>query len=104
VSVDHNVFEFAPADIGRKCTVRRLCGFQGLFSQFGSFPSWSPYKARSVENHITFSQHNHFAANTYHGPWRFMAHELGNVVSWAKWQASPYRQDAGSTLSRRAAG
>lgn len=104
VSVNHNVFEFAPASIGRQCTVRRLCGFQGLFSQFGSFPSWSPYKARSVENHITFSQHNHFAANTYHGPWRFMARELGNVVSWAKWQASPYHQDAGSTLSRAAAG
>jgi len=100
VSVNHNVFNFTPANIGPECTVARLCGFQGLFSQYGSYPSWSPYKGTAVENHITFSQHNNFAANTYNGPWRFMVHELGNRVSWATWQGSRYHQDVGSVLNK----
>jgi hypothetical protein len=100
VSVDHNVFDFSPAEVGSSCTVAHGCGFQGLFSEFGSFPSWSPYKGTMVENHITFDQDNHFASNIYNGPWRFMAHEQGNEVSWAMWQGSPFHQDAGSTLNQ----
>ncbi len=98
VLIDHNVFAFNPAHIGPSCTPARTCGFQGMFSQYGTSPDWSPYKGRVVENHITFAQNNHFADNTYRGPWRFIVHAQGNVVSWAKWRASPYHQDAGSTL------
>jgi hypothetical protein len=99
VSVDHNVFDFSPAAIGPSCSETRQCGFQGVFSEYGNYPSWSPYQGRTVENAITFHQSNHFAANTYSGPWLFMARELGNVVTWSDWQGGPYHQDAGSTLA-----
>jgi hypothetical protein len=104
VSVDHNVFDFSPAAIGAKCTARQMCGFQGVFSEYGTYPSWSPYKADSVENHITFNQHNHFTSNTYNGPWRFMIHELGNSVSWATWRGARYHQDGASALDRQSTG
>ncbi len=79
------------------------CGIQGIFSQFGSYPSWSPYRGFVAENHIMFDQNNHFSANIYKGPWRFMAHEQGNVVPWVLWQGSPYDQDGNSTTNTRGA-
>jgi hypothetical protein len=39
-------------------------------------------------------------SNTYDGPWRFVAHEQGNVVGWSAWRGSPYNQDRGSVLKR----
>lgn len=97
VLVSGNNFTFDPAKIGPDCTPAKYCGFNGIFSEWGSDPSWSPYQAISVENHITFDQNNHFRSNAYNGPWRFMVHEQGNVVSWAAWRARPYDQDRGST-------
>jgi hypothetical protein len=99
VLVAHNVFDFNPAEIGRSCTALNSCGFQGLFSQYGSYPSWSPYKGTVVEKHITFDQNNRFVANTYNGPWRFMVHAQGNTVPWPTWRAQPYGQDSGSTMN-----
>jgi parallel beta helix pectate lyase-like protein len=101
VLIDHNVFDFDPRDVGPSCTVRTQCGFQGLFSQYGSYPSWSPYKGTVVENHITFEQNNHFMSNTYTGPWRFMVRAQGHTVNWTTWQGRPYNQDAGSTMNPR---
>jgi hypothetical protein len=98
VSVTKNQFSFVPAQIGSDCTLKRGCGVMGLFSEWGSYPSWSPYLRKSVEYHITFDQGNHFAGNTYTGPWRFMALEQNDVVSWTAWQRH-FGQDAGSTLS-----
>jgi hypothetical protein len=100
VLVSGNYFSFSPADIGPDCTAANFCGFNGVFSQDGTDPSWSPYHGSVVEDHITFSQGNHFRSNTYRGPWRFVAHDQGNVVSWAAWRGGPYHQDQGSTLSR----
>ena len=102
VTVDHNNFDFSPASIGPSCTASKECGFQGVFSEYGTFPSWSPYTGTSVENHITFSQDNHFTDNVYRGPWRFMMHAQDNVVSWVTWRSGPYRQDAGSTVDSQA--
>lgn len=99
VLVRHNVFSFKPAQVGSACTVRNECGFQGLFSEYGTYPSWSPYQENVVPNHITFDQNNHFSANIYHGPWRFMVRDQGTVVDWQQWQATPYNQDQGSTLN-----
>jgi Right handed beta helix region len=97
VVVRGNYFNFHPANIGPKCTVANYCGFNGIFSEWGS---WQPYKGAIVENHITFDQNNHFMSNTYDGPWRFVAHEQGNVVGWSGWRGSPYNQDRGSVLKR----
>ncbi len=86
ISLTGNLFRFEPAKIGQSCTTAKGCGFIGLFSEWGTDPSWSPYKGKSVEYHITFGQHNHFAANTYQGPWHFMALEQNQVVSWQTWR------------------
>ena len=98
ILVNRNVFDFAPTDIGASCTRVNYCGLQGLFSEYGTYPSWSPYKGTIVENHITFNQNNRFASNTYNGPWRFVIHDQGNVVNWAVWRGRPYSQDVGSTF------
>ncbi|MEP9381745.1 right-handed parallel beta-helix repeat-containing protein [Nocardioides sp. KR10-350] len=82
------------------CTTRSLCGINGVFSQWGTYPAWSPFKGDIVEDAITFKQGNRFTRNAYVGPWRFMAHELGQQVSWAQWRAAPYGQDSGSSLKR----
>jgi hypothetical protein len=97
VLVTDNTFNFGPATAGASCTAAIGCGFNGLFSQYGTFPSWSPYQATVVEQHIMQGQNNHFSVNTYTGPWQFMAGELGTIVSWGQWLAS-YGQDVGSLL------
>jgi hypothetical protein len=99
VLIQHNEFDFSPSSLGPSCTVAHECGFQGLFSEYGTYPPWSPFKGTVVESHITFGQDNHFAGNIYNGPWRFMALEQGKVANWATWHGSPYRQDAGSTMN-----
>jgi Right handed beta helix region len=98
VVVSGNDFAFDPASIGPDCTPAKYCGFNGIFSQWGS---WSPYHGTVVENHITFDQNNHFKSNTYSGPWQFVVREQGNAVSWETWRGSPYQQDAGSTMNGR---
>jgi hypothetical protein len=69
-----------------------------LFSNWGSYPSWSPYQGDVVEQAITFSQANVFSGNTYTGPWQFMAHDQGVTLTPAQWQAAPYTQDANSSF------
>jgi len=94
--VTGNLFDFAPGNIGATCTTGNYCGFNGVFSQFGSI---YPFQGTTVENNITFHQGNLFSGNTYCGPWQFDALVQGNVDSWATWQGSPYSQDAGSSIN-----
>ena len=96
VLVSRNIFTFDPAHIGPECTPANYCGFNGIFSQWGS---WSPYHGTSVENHITFDQNNHFASNVYRGPWQFMAQEQGQRWAGQRGEENPYQQDAGSTMN-----
>lgn len=95
--VTNNVFEFDPARIGARCTADNKCGYVGLFSNWGTYPPWSPYHGDVVEDNITFHQDNRWMRNTYVGPWRYMVHELGKRVSWRTWRSSPYGQDVEST-------
>jgi Right handed beta helix region len=97
VDVTGNQFSFDPAAIGPDCTAARGCGYVGVFSEYGSNPSWSPYQGTAVEYHITFGQHNHFTDNVYDGPWRFMVLADGESVSWSQWRTR-YGEDAGSDL------
>lgn len=96
VLVRGNIFTFDPARIGPDCTPVNYCGFNGIFSQWGS---WQPYYGTVVENHITFNQNNHFTSNVYAGPWQFVVQQQGNAVSWATWRGDPYNQDVGSTMT-----
>ncbi len=99
VVVERNEFTLDPAKVA-KCAPSKGCGFNGVFSNYGTFPEWSPFKAYVVADDITFKQNNIWRNNAYRGPWSFMTRTAGEVVSWADWQAEPYRQDSGSTLTR----
>jgi Right handed beta helix region len=93
--VQHNRFVFHPGKIPG-CTTRAGCGFQGLVSNYGTYPSWSPYQGYVVPDNITFHQDNRWLDNTYVGPWHFEIRTLGHTVSWKTWRSGKYRQDAGS--------
>src|SRR5205814_6621943 len=73
LSVHDNVFDLDASKVP-KCAMNVGCGFNGLFSQWGTYPSWSPYMKATIEDAITFHQSDVFARNTYNGPWHFMAH------------------------------
>jgi parallel beta-helix repeat protein len=95
LQVSHNRFTTDPSQIP-SCAVAKLCGFMGLVSNYGSYPSWSPYKRYIVPNNITFHQANSWTDNSYTGPWHFMIHTLGHRVSWQGWRGAKYGQDADS--------
>jgi hypothetical protein len=98
VDVDANRFSFDPAAAGARCTPARGCGYVGVFSEYGSDPSWSPFHGTAVEDHITFRQGNHFTGNVYNGPWKFMALADGQTVSWSAWR-DHFGEDARSVLT-----
>jgi hypothetical protein len=98
VRVHDNTFNLAPDKVSPTCSFRTGCGFNGLFSNWGTFPSWSPYQKSAVQDAITYHQGNRFFNNTYAGPWNFIVHEQGNRVNWAAWQGAPYGQDPDSVV------
>jgi nitrous oxidase accessory protein NosD len=97
VVVEGNTFASDPLKTPR-CAASKGCGFNGIFSNYGTYPRWSPYKGNVVQKNITFEQHNMWRNNTYSGEWHFMIEEYGNVVTWDTWRAAPYQQDAGSNM------
>jgi parallel beta-helix repeat protein len=99
VKVYGNTFKHTLANIGGNCTFSNSCGLNGIFSNYGTYPSWSPYKGTVVQDAITYNQNNTFYNNTYEGSWRFLPFEQGNQKTFSQWQISPYNQDAGSTLN-----
>ncbi len=96
VQVHHNEFRVNPGAIG--CT-NGFCARQAVISNYGTYPSWSPYDGDVIRNAITFSQNNKWYSNTYVGPWQFMAFGTDTTLSWNAWRAGPYSQDAGSTIA-----
>jgi hypothetical protein len=98
VRVHDNVFNLEPDQVSASCGFSTGCGYNGLFSNWGTFPTWSPYQRATVQDAITFHQGNRFFNNTYAGPWNFIVHEQGNRVNWASWQGAPYGQDQDSVV------
>ena len=96
VDVHNNSFSFDPKVIG--CT-NGMCGRMALLSNYGTFPSWSPYQGDVVQNAITFKQTNSWHGNTYTGPWKFMPFDTSHALTSTQWAAAPYGQDAGSSFS-----
>ncbi len=96
VVVEGNVFSIDPNNISL-CAHATSCGFNGLFSNYGTYPRWSPYRGEVVAQNLTFKQNNVWKRNTYVGDWQFVAEEMGNAVDWDVWRAAPYNQDVGST-------
>ena len=103
ILVEDNAFTFSPSAIGKACTVATNCGYNGVFSEYGSDPSWSPYTGDVVPTNIAFNQNNHFLDNTYSGPWCFIGWQLGTSIGFNQWRAAAnvaneqFGQDAGST-------
>ena len=97
VSVSGNTFSFNPATVNTvfdnnagnaqyisangssPCTAAHGCGFNAMFSEYGTF---DPYSAWVVPNHLSNSQSNTFSSNTYTGPWNFMGFNQGDTVGW----------------------
>lgn len=97
VSVHDNEFNLDPAKVPG-CTLAADCGINGMFSNWGTYPSWSPYKGPLVGTDITFHQGNRFAANHYNGAWHFMSTDQATKNPFSVWRAPPLNQDQGSTL------
>jgi nitrous oxidase accessory protein NosD len=95
VIIEGNTFAIDPSKVPN-CKSSKGCGFNGVFSNYGTYPRWSPYKGRVVQKAITFKQNNIWRDNTYTGSWQFMVQEAGHVVTWDAWRSAPYGQDAGS--------
>ncbi|MGH9083138.1 MAG: right-handed parallel beta-helix repeat-containing protein [Acidimicrobiales bacterium] len=82
VRVSGNTFVFTPKAIGPECTVKRECGYSGLFSEYGTVP---PFKGWVVPHDISDEQHDVFTVNSYRGPWRFDGFALGVRMTWTQW-------------------
>ena len=98
VVVELNTFATDPSKIP-DCKPSKGCGFNGIFSNYGTYPRWSPYHGKVVQKDITFHQNNVWRNNTYTGEWHFMVEEYGKDVTWDVWRSAPYNQDAGSNLN-----
>ena len=98
VKVHHNTFKMNRANFFNCPTT--MCGRNAIFSNWGSYPSWSPYQAEKISKAIVHDQGNTFSDNRYVGPWSFTVFDTGNRVSPTEWQAPPYHQDPRSTFTR----
>src|SRR5207237_471031 len=101
VTVSGNTFHHSAATVLAGYTLPSgvITGKMAMISQYGTFPSWSPYLGDTISQAITFDQNNVWANNTYVGDYRWMPFDTGHNLSFAQWQASPYGQDVGSTFS-----
>jgi parallel beta-helix repeat protein len=97
VQVTNNTENIDPASVAANCTVINLCGFSGLFSNYGTSIYGS---SRPIA--VTFHQGNTFADNTYNGPWSFFAwsqSNLANPVAASQWMAPAPTDDCASGLA-----
>jgi hypothetical protein len=98
ITVHNNIFSVNKTNVGNGCATANSCGLQAIFSQYGTYPSWSPYKGWYISDQIVSSRNIYFSNNSYHGPWAFIVHDTGTKITLAQWLASPYNQDVGSTF------
>jgi parallel beta helix pectate lyase-like protein len=96
VKVHHNTFAMNRAKFGN-CSAS-MCGRNAIFSNWGSYPSWSPYKGEVISSAIVHDQGNVFSNNRYVGAWNFTVLDTGKLIAPSAWRGAPYGQDAGSTF------
>ena len=95
VDIHDNHFTFDPAALD--CD--KLCGRMAILSNWGTYPEWSPYKGRAVQQAVTFEQANTWHDNVYVGPWTFTPYDRSRVLQPKEWQAEPYKQDVCSAFT-----
>jgi len=101
VDVHDNTFTYNPAVVG---CAPGFAARMAILSNYGTYPDWSPYKGRVIQEAITFKQDSVWRNNSYSGPWEFTAVEPGRTMKADGWQSAPYHQDVGSSFSQQAAG
>ncbi len=84
VRVEHNTFTFNPMDIKGCEQNLHICGYNGVFSEYGTY---APYEGNIVPTNIAFFQNNHFESNKYIGPWQFMGWQQGSAMTWNQWRS-----------------
>ncbi len=103
ILVTDNTINFTPSNIGSDCTAANGCGFDGVYSEYGTYP---PYDGYVVPLNVVNNQNVVFSDNTYNGPQVFDSETQFNTVSWAQWTGgytdpntneAIKAQDAGST-------
>ncbi len=62
VKVHHNTFKMNRANFFNCPT--SMCGRNAIFSNYGSYPSWSPYKGEKISKAIVHDQGNTFSDNS----------------------------------------
>jgi hypothetical protein len=87
VSVRYNKFYMRYPAVPSCHGSANSCGENALFSQYGTSPSWSPYKGFAISQAVTKDRGNKFSHNTYVGTWKFMYHDQSGVLSLAGWRA-----------------
>ncbi|MFJ2742912.1 right-handed parallel beta-helix repeat-containing protein [Streptomyces sp. NPDC087440] len=100
VFVHDNRFVVDSAALG--CTEE--CARSAVLSNYGTWPAWSPYKAKKVSDALIHKQDNRWRDNDYLGPWNFVADDPAVRIDAAQWQEAPYRQDVGSVFEQQAGG
>jgi hypothetical protein len=94
--VEGNTFGCDSSNISRG-VASKGCGFNGLFSNYGTYPRWSPHKGHIVPNNMPFKQNSVWRNNRYTGGWHFMVEESGSVVPWGAWRSSPTSKTSADT-------
>ncbi|WP_028849188.1 right-handed parallel beta-helix repeat-containing protein [Thermocrispum municipale] len=94
--IHDNLFVFDSDAVDGGCRPR-YCAVQALVANVGTWPEWSPYQGRRVQQALTFRQDNRWYDNRYRGAWQFVGYEPSRYLSFSQWRAAPYRQDAGSS-------
>lgn len=97
VYVANNTFTLDPGNIPSCKPSASSCGMNALFSEYCSNTSngigWSPYcsdNGYAVPAAITTTQNNHFADNSYNGPWTYKYYS-GNDLTQTQWLARHQR-------------
>jgi len=112
IRVKNNYFSVDPAvviaiypNVVRAAHTR--IGVMGMFSNFGTYPAWSPYQGAAPAPHtnrskidalLNFSQNNVWQSNSYAGP-HYWQTPRETYQTFTTWQAAPFSQDAGSTYT-----
>jgi Right handed beta helix region len=87
VLVRDNRFQMNTSAVARCRGSANSCGENAIFSQYGTSPSWSPYKGTVIERAVTAHAGNRFSANTYTGHWRYLYGSQDGVLSAPQWRA-----------------
>jgi hypothetical protein len=82
-TVSGNTFNFTQTHVPGCQGPTNTCGYNALF---GTYSAEAGHTGAYTDNAVSNQQGNLFSANTYHGPWNFVAFDQSdNPVTWTQW-------------------